>query len=133
MEIVLHRLSQVTIKPVSEEESNSVVSAMVRNGDSRSRGQEVLMEAQSYYDAMYRFRKERERNKRYAYGDQWSDVICVDGEFMTEEEYIKRQGNVPLKTNLIRRLVKNVIGAYNAQSLEPTCIARDRDEQKKTK
>ena len=88
------------------------------------------MEAQHYWNQMEDFRKDRERNKRYTYGFQWDDKICVDGETMTEEEYIKRQGNVPLKNNLIRRLVKSVLGVYRSQSKEPTCTARDRDEQK---
>ena len=57
-------------------------------------------------------------------------MICVDGKSMTEEEYIKSQGNVPLKNNLIRRLVRSVLGVYRSQSKEPTCTARDRDEQK---
>ncbi|MBQ7462416.1 MAG: hypothetical protein IJS63_09220 [Bacteroidaceae bacterium] len=90
----------------------------------------VLMEAQQYWDNMSRFRRERERNKRYTYGDQWGDTIVVDGKQTTEEEYIKSQGNVPLKNNLIRRLVKNVLGVYRSQSKEPICTARDRDEQK---
>jgi hypothetical protein len=79
---------------------------------------------------MDRFRKDRERNKRYTYGDQWRDMIWVEGEYMTEEEYIAKQGNVPLKNNLIRRLVRNVLGVYRTQSKEPTCYARDREEQK---
>lgn len=90
---------------------------------------EVLMEAQGYYMNMERFRRERERNKRYNYGDQWSDVICVDGREMTEAQYIMEQGSVPLKNNMIRRLTRNVIGVYRSQSTEPTCYARDRDEQ----
>lgn len=91
---------------------------------------DVLMEAQAAWDNMRRFRKERERNKRYTYGDQWDDTITVDGQTMSEEEYIKSQGNVPLKNNIIRRLVRAVLGVYRSQSKEPTCAARDRDEQK---
>ena len=91
---------------------------------------DVLMEAQYYWSQMDSFRRERERNKRYTYGDQWGDRICVDGTYVTEEEYIKSQGSVPLKNNLIRRLVKSVLGVYRSQSKEPTCTARDRDEQK---
>lgn len=95
---------------------------------------DVLMEAQQYWNNMDQFRRDRERNKRYTYGDQWKDVIEVreNGckESMTEEEYISRQGNVPLKNNLIRRLVRNVLGVYRSQSKEPTCYARDRDEQR---
>lgn len=91
---------------------------------------DVLMEAQHYWNQMDDFRLDRERNKRYTYGYQWDDVICVDGKKMTEEDYIKAQGNVPLKNNLIRRLVRNVLGVYRSQLKEPTCTARDRDEQK---
>ena len=90
----------------------------------------VLMEAQQHWSNMSRFRLDRERNKRYTYGDQWGDIISVDGEFITEEEFIKKQGNVPLKNNLVRRLVRNVLGVYRSQAKEPTCTARDRDEQR---
>lgn len=91
---------------------------------------DLLSEAEGYYYAMSQFRSDRDRCKRYLYGDQWSDMVNVDGVMMKESEYIKKQGNVPLKNNLIRRLVKNVIGAYRGQNNEPICTARDRDEQK---
>lgn len=96
----------------------------------RRRGFDVLLEAQAAWGNMDKFRRDRERNKRYTYGDQWGDYVTVDCETMTEEEYIKSQGSVPLKNNLIRRLVRNVLGVYRSQSKEPTCTARDRDEQK---
>lgn len=91
---------------------------------------DLLLEAQQHWSNMNDFRHERERNKKYAYGKQWDDIIVVNGKSMTEEEYIKSQGNVPLKNNLIRRLVKSVLGVYRSQAKEPTCTARDRDEQK---
>ncbi|MGN1228516.1 MAG: hypothetical protein ACI4T5_02520 [Prevotella sp.] len=91
---------------------------------------DLLSEAEGYWYAMSQFRHDRERCKRYLYGDQWSDMIEVDGRMMLESDYIKKQGNVPLKNNLIRRLVKNVMGAYRGQNNEPICTARDRDEQK---
>lgn len=104
------------------------VAASKRFGDRRAF--HLLMEAQYYWNQMDDFRKERERNKRYTYGAQWDDVICVDGKSMTEEMYIQKQGNIPLKNNLIRRLVRSVLGVYRSQSKEPTCTARDRNEQK---
>lgn len=110
------------------EEIDTVAMSSRQFGDRRAF--DVLMEAQHYWNQMEDFRKDRERNKRYTYGFQWDDKICVDGKTMTEEEYIKSQGNVPLKNNLIRRLVKSVLGVYRSQSKEPTCTARDRDEQK---
>ena len=91
---------------------------------------DVLMEAQQCWSNMHRFRKERERNKRYTYGQQWDDTITVDGHTMKEEDYIVSQGNVPLKNNVIRRLIRTILGVYRSQSKEPTCTARDRDEQR---
>ena len=119
-----------TARRMQREEMDSVARAKATEPDDRSRALEILLEAQTYYQAMYRFRRDRERNKRYVYGDQWSDIVCVNGRKMREEEYIMQQGNIPLKNNLMRRLVRNVIGTYRKQSTEPTCIARDRNEQK---
>ncbi len=110
------------------EEMDSVKAATRQAGDRRAF--DVLMEAQRCWSQMEDFRRDRERNKRYTYGKQWDDKICVDGKMMSEEEYIKSQGNVPLKNNLIRRLVKSYLGVFRSQSKEPTCTARDRDEQK---
>lgn len=117
------------IKPTHDTEDIDTVAMSSRQFGDR-RAFDVLMEAQHYWNQMEDFRKDRERNKRYTYGFQWDDKITVDGKTMTEEEYIKSQGNVPLKNNLIRRLVKSVLGVYRSQSKEPTCTARDRDEQK---
>ncbi len=120
-------MSRIAPKRNELSEIDTVASAN-RYGDRRAF--DILMEAQYYWNQMEDFRKDRERNKRYTYGFQWDDMICVDGKSMTEEEYIKSQGNVPLKNNLIRRLVRSVLGVYRSQSKEPTCTARDRDEQK---
>lgn len=117
------------ITPKSDNtEIDTVVFSQKHFGDRRAF--DVLMEAQHYWNQMDDFRHDRERNKRYTYGFQWDDIICVDGKKMSEEDYIKAQGNVPLKNNLIRRLVRNVLGVYRSQLKEPTCTARDRDEQK---
>ncbi len=120
-------MSRIAPKRNELSEIDTVASAKRYGG---RRAFDILMEAQYYWNQMEDFRKDRERNKRYTYGFQWDDMICVDGKSMTEEEYIKSQGNVALKNNLIRRLVRSVLGVYRSQSKEPTCTARDRDEQK---
>lgn len=122
----LHRKSRVMLD--SFKTSDSVKYSISSNG--RHRGVEVLWSANNCYLSAEKFRRDRERNKDYTYGRQWNDVITVDGEKMTEEDYIRRQGNVPLKNNLIRRMVRSLLGVYRSQSKEPVCYARDRDEQK---
>ena len=115
---------------VSGFDPDSVRRSFALYRDDRGRGMKLLMEAERYWMNMDEFRRERERCKKYAYGKQWDDVIEVNGCRVSEEEYIKSQGNVPLKNNLIGRLVRNVVGIYSSQAKEPTCIARDRDEQR---
>ena len=126
----LFRKSSVVAKRDEDIDSVEFSKRMYEN----RRAFDVLLEAQQYWNNMDDFRRDRERNKRYTYGDQWRDMIEVDEngckETMTEEEYISRHGNVPLKNNLIRRLVRNVLGVYRSQSKEPTCYARARDEQR---
>lgn len=123
----LHRVSKVMPKKDSEM-LDSVKAARQTLG--RGRAHEVLWEAQQYWQAMETYRQDRERNKNYTYGRQWDDWICVEGKKMREEDYIKSQGNLPFKNNLIRRMVRSVLGVYRSQAKEPTCTARDRDEQK---
>lgn len=119
----LHRASRVMPKSEMDSVAHS-------KGLGRNRAYDVLWQAQQYWQAMETFRQDRERNKNYTYGRQWDDLICVDGKMMREEDYIKSQGNVALKNNLIRRMVQAVLGVYRSQAKEPTCTARDRDEQK---
>lgn len=91
---------------------------------------DALLLAQKAWDGMKKFREDRARNKKYCFGDQWSDTVEYCGKMISEEEYIRMQGNIPLKNNLIRRLVKTVIGVYRNQNKTYVCTARDRKEQR---
>ncbi|MBE6346961.1 MAG: hypothetical protein E7067_07160 [Lentimicrobiaceae bacterium] len=122
-------LSLSRVKP-KQDDDTEMDSVKYEQHYNKNRAFHILTEAQHYWMTMSDFRKDRQRNKRYTYGKQWDDTICVDGITMSEEEYIKTQGNVPLKNNLIRRLVRSVLGVYRSQSKEPTCTARDGEEQK---
>lgn len=91
--------------------------------------EELLTRALDCWNSLREFRIDRERCKRFTYGDQWDDMIEDKGIRMKEEEYIRRQGNMPLKNNLIRRLVRNVLGVFRNKWELPVCIARDPSEQ----
>lgn len=123
-------------KVVDRDELDSVKESMNKYSQPYERAFSILQEAQLYYSNMDNFRKRRERCKRYNFGNQWGDKIDIPTcgglgkRSIKEEDYIREQGSEPLKNNLIRRLVKNVLGVYRSQSKEPTCNARDKDEQK---
>lgn len=55
----------------------------------------------------------RRRLKRFTYGDQWSDPVTDNsGKRVTEGELYRQIGRKPLTNNLIRRLVKTIVGRY---------------------
>lgn len=69
-------------------------------------------------------RKRRERFKRYTYGRQWSDPVAgADGRVMEEGEAAALSGRQPMTNNMIRQLVKCVIGNFRN-----TLPERDRSE-----
>jgi len=130
-------LSRLRIRDITKEkeERKSIANSHrdeIRDATPESR--RILTQAMHAWEKMAKFREERERNKRYCYGDQWGDSITIDdwgcGRTMSEKDYIESQGNIPLKNNLIRRLVRNVVGVYRSQSNRPVCNARDRNEQR---
>lgn len=88
----------------------------------------LLTQALECWEGMADFRRDRDRNKRFTYGDQWSDTVKVDGRSLREDEYIMEQGNMPLKNNLIRRLVRNVLGVFRNRWQIPVCVERDSAE-----
>lgn len=61
-------------------------------------------------------RQRRERYKNFTYGRQWGDIILdSDGRAISEEELASRNGRKPLTNNMIRQMVKCVIGRYRDQ------------------
>lgn len=87
---------------------------MENNESMRTR--EVLEAAHRAWMKMADVRSRRERYKNFTYGRQWSDTMLdEDGRCISEEELASRNGRTPLTNNLIRQLVKCVIGRYREQ------------------
>lgn len=58
-------------------------------------------------------RAKRARNMRYTFGDQWSDLIPDSlGNPVREGDYAAGAGAHPITNNLIRPLVKTIVGRY---------------------
>lgn len=96
----------------------------------KNRNLEILQLADEYYSSMQNIRKRRMRSRKYYRGDQWSDRVEVNGRMMSEEEYLKKQGKAPLKQNMIRPPLRNVIGQYRSNPFKPVVFARNRQNQK---
>lgn len=79
--------------------------------DDRTRA--ILMAAFAGYRSAESLRLRRERFKQFTYGDQWSDMIADGaGNLKTRREIAQSNGRHPMTNNLIRRLVRCVVGHY---------------------
>lgn len=80
----------------------------------------ILKAAFTAWSAASALRKRRLRNKRFTYGDQWSDP-ATDAEGMptTEEAIIyKKYGTAPITNNMLRQMVKTIVGRFRAEHLD---------------
>ncbi|MDE5887288.1 MAG: hypothetical protein K2H46_06855 [Muribaculaceae bacterium] len=78
----------------------------------------LINDALNAWGSLANFRHKRERQKNYTFGRQWEDRIVADGVEMTERELILREGQTPLQNNLIRRIVRNVLGVFRKRLRE---------------
>ena len=79
----------------------------------------VLESAYAAWSEASSLRERRERYKSYTYGDQWCDLVSDrTGRRMREDRLLLESGAKPLTNNLIRQLVKTVVGRYRAQTAE---------------
>lgn len=68
------------------------------------------------WQAAAELRRRRERYKRYTYGRQWQDTIEYEnGRCISEFNHARLNGQHPLTNNLIRQLVKCVIGNFRSR------------------
>lgn len=94
---------------------------------------ELLQRCWQAWNNLESVRTVRDRAKRYCYGDQWGDTVRVykNGYYydMTEREYLKSKGSVPLSNNVMVSILNSIVGLYSRQGTEPVCFARTRASQ----
>lgn len=79
----------------------------------------ILKAAFTAWSAAATLRSRRLRNKRFTYGDQWSDPATdAEGNATTEEAIIyKKYGTAPITNNMLRQMVKTIVGRFRAEHL----------------
>lgn len=95
---------------------------------------DILTYAGQCHDSFYAFCEQADRSADYYKGNQWGDMVEVKDRFgcketITEEEYIKRQGRPALKQNLIRPIVRNVIGQFRDSPFTSIIYSDDAEGQ----
>lgn len=89
----------------------------------------VLRAAYNAWAGASRFRANRLRNKRFTYGDQWHDLMDRSRDdaltrqsgnnalHITEWDYYHDRGSTPITNNLLRQLVKTIVGRFRTHVL----------------
>ncbi len=73
----------------------------------------MLKKAHEVWKSGAMMRARRIRYKRFTFGDQWSDRVALpNGATMTEREYARHGGYNPMTSNVIRSIVKSVVGYF---------------------
>lgn len=112
---------------------NGVIPSSVQDNEDIKQNIQLLASCQSMYSSQSDFREDREINRNYFFGDQFCEKIPdpdFPGSFITEKEYIIRQGMTPLTLNIIHVACKALSGLYTAEKMEPLVKSRIREEQK---
>lgn len=106
-------------------------SVALRRTKLRTKGKDpdLLVRCERIWNNLDEFRQQRARGHRFYDGDQWGDLITVNGKTMTYREYLKSTGNVVIQTNQIKNRVDTIVGLMVKERNEPVCHAIDRDEQ----
>ena len=94
---------------------------------------QVLHRAHEAWRNAASLRSARARNKQFTFGDQWNDItITPDGEAITDRERFSRSGTTPVTNNMIRQLVKTVVGRFRAQVINGDNDSRHDDSSRTT-
>ena len=76
-------------------------------------------------------RVSRTRNKNFTYGRQWNDYTTdIDGNPITEYRKLKEQGKEPITNNMMRQMVKSIIGHFRRNLKESSQNSNIPDEIK---
>ena len=90
----------------------------------------LLEAAHAAWERMAPLRQRRDRFRRFTYGDQWGDLVRDRrGRMVTEKEAATRAGREPLTNNLIRRLVKAVIGRFRMERAQNPDLLSEADPE----
>ena len=90
------------------------------------RNVELLMDAAACYNSLQSVREKSDRSFRYAWGNQWGDLVPnpYGNGVITEEALIKKQGNQPLKNNVIAPILNNIEGQFKGATAKTLVSSR---------
>lgn len=74
---------------------------------------QLLKVCSSAWDSMASFRATRKNCLDFSFGKQWNDeTLLPDGRCISQETALRQQGKNPITNNLIRQIIKTIIGKW---------------------
>lgn len=110
-------------------EMDSVKARKAELSKTRHKDLELLQRCETLWHNLESMRESRARVIRFAWGDQWGDLMEVDGEVMTQRQYLQRCGNIVLQSNQIKSKIETIAGLIAKEQNEPVASAIDKAEQ----
>lgn len=100
----------------------------MENTENNNLAMRLLAEAHRAWERLRPLREKRLRNKNFTYGNQWCDMTTDEtGRQVSEIDHMRANGKEPLTNNLIRQLVKSVVGRFRdrlaSEPLPPSALA----------
>ena len=81
--------------------------------------QRVLHAAYKAWASCAELRQSRARNKDFTYGRQWNDITTnANGKQISEGSRIREMGKEPITNNMMRQMVKSIVGRFRSNSKE---------------
>lgn len=74
----------------------------------------LLSQCHEAWESLRHARECRRRVRSYDAGRQWDDIVIVNGKAISEKDYLRQQGVVPLTSNIFTSLRQNILGQYRS-------------------
>jgi hypothetical protein len=124
--------SQYMEKRLSQDQIKNSTTLIYNEPEMKRRADDVLEQARLYYDKLRPFRDRRKKCRDFYIGDHWNDTMIDPdtGGTITMDAYIRKQNMIPIKQNMIRQHIKNLLGQFIENDFKSIVVARNREDQK---
>lgn len=99
-----------------------------------TRNQTLLVSAHNAWSSLSTWRDDIRRNEEFVYGDQHLDRVYDhnDSKLKTERQMFREQGLEPSQYNIIRNVIRTIVGFWLSNKTLPSCIAQKDENQEES-
>lgn len=124
--------SQYMDQRLSPDQIRQATTLIYDDPEMKRKADDLMDTAQEYWMKLQPFRDRRRKCRDFYCGDHWNDTMTDPdtGNTITMADYIRSQNMVPIKQNMIRQHIKNLLGQFIENDFKSIVVARNREDQK---